>query len=41
MFISPDHLDALQELLNIGSEQAAGSLNQMSGKSIPLPIHFI
>ena len=26
MFISPEHLDALQELLNIGGGRAAGSL---------------
>lgn len=41
MFISHEHLDALQELLNIGVGRAAGSLNQMLGKPIRLYIPFI
>lgn len=41
MHISPDHLDALQELLNIGVGRAAGSLNQMLEKPIRLHIPSI
>lgn len=41
MHISPDQLDALQELLNIGVGRAAGSLNQMLDKPIRLHIPFI
>ena len=41
MYISPEHLDALQELLNIGVGRAAGSLNQMLGKPIRLYIPLI
>ena len=41
MHISPEHLDALQELLNIGVGRAAGSLNQMLDKPIRMHIPFI
>ncbi|MDH5562277.1 MAG: chemotaxis protein CheC [Nitrospirota bacterium] len=41
MHISPEQLDALQELLNIGVGRAAGSLNQMLEKPIRLHIPFI
>ena len=41
MHITPEHLDALQELLNIGVGRAAGSLNQMLEKPIRLHIPFI
>ncbi len=41
MHISPEHLDALQELLNIGVGRAAGSLNQMLDKPIQLHIPLI
>ncbi len=41
MHISPEHLDALQELLNIGVGRAAGSLNQMLEKPIRLHVPFI
>ena len=41
MYISPEQLDALQELLNIGVGRAAGSLNQMLEKPIRLHIPFI
>ena len=41
MYISPEHLDALQELLNIGVGRAAGSLNQMLEKPIRLHIPFL
>jgi chemotaxis protein CheC len=41
MYISPEQLDALQELLNIGVGRAAGSLNQMVEKPIRLHIPFI
>ncbi len=38
MYMTPEDLDALQELLNIGMGRAAGSLNQMLGKPIQLHI---
>ena len=38
MYISPEQLEALQELLNIGVGRAAGSLNQMLEKPIRLHI---
>ncbi len=38
MYITPEQLDALQELLNIGVGRAAGSLNQMLEKPIRLHI---
>lgn len=38
MYITPEQLDALQELLNIGIGRAAGSLNQMLEKPIRLHI---
>ena len=41
MYISPEQLDALQELLNIGVGRAAGSLNQMLEKPIRLHIPFL
>jgi len=41
MHLSPEHLDALQELLNIGVGRAAGSLNLMLEKPIRLHIPFI
>lgn len=41
MHLSPEQLDALQELLNIGVGRAAGSLNQMIEKPICLHIPFI
>ncbi len=41
MQLSPEQLDALQELLNIGVGRAAGSLNQMLEKPIRLHIPFI
>jgi len=41
MHLSPEQLDALQELLNIGVGRAAGSLNQMLEKPIRLHIPFI
>jgi len=41
MHLSPEQLDALQELLNIGVGRAAGSLNQMIEKPIRLHIPFI
>ncbi len=41
MHISPEHRDALQELLNIGVGRAAGSLNQMLEKPIRLHVPFI
>ena len=41
MFISLEHLDALQELLKIGVGRAAGFLNQMLRKPIRLHIPFI
>ncbi len=41
MYITPDQLDALQELLNIGVGRAAGSLNQMLEKPIRLHIPAI
>ena len=41
MHISPEHLDALQELLNIGVGRAAGSLNQMLEKPIRLHVPFV
>ncbi len=41
MHISPEELDALQELLNIGVGRAAGSLNQMLEKPIRLHIPHI
>ncbi len=41
MHISPEHLDALQELINIGVGRAAGSLNQMLEKPIRLHVPFI
>lgn len=41
MLISPDQLDTLQELLNIGVGRAAGSLNQMLEKPIRLHIPFL
>jgi len=41
MHISPEQLDALQELLNIGVGRAAGSLNQMLEKPIRLHIPFL
>ncbi len=41
MQINPEHLDALQELLNIGVGRAAGSLNQMLEKPIGLHVPFI
>lgn len=41
MHLSPEQLDALQELLNIGVGRAAGSLNQMLNKPIRLHIPFI
>ena len=41
MHLSPEQLDALQELLNIGVGRAAGSLNQMVEKPIRLHIPFI
>ena len=41
MYISPEQLDALQELLNIGVGRAAGSLNQMLEQPIRLHIPFI
>ena len=41
MHITSDHLDAIQELLNIGVGRAAGSLNQMLEKPIRLHIPFI
>ncbi len=41
MHISSENREALQELLNIGVERAAGSLNQMLEKPIRLHIPFI
>jgi len=41
MYISPEQLDTLQELLNISVGRAAGSLNQMLEKPIRLHIPFI
>lgn len=41
MYISLEHLDALQELLNIGDGRAAESLDQMLGKPIRLQFPFI
>jgi chemotaxis protein CheC len=41
MHISAEHLDAFQELLNIGVGRAAGSLNQMLDKPIRMHIPFI
>ncbi len=41
MYINPEQLDALQELLNIGVGRAAGSLNQMLEKPIRLHIPSI
>ncbi len=41
MYITPEQLDALQELLNIGVGRAAGSLNQMLEKPIRLHIPSI
>jgi len=41
MYISPEHLEALQELINIGVGRAAGSLNQMLEKPIRFHVPFI
>ncbi len=41
MNVRPEHLDALQELLNIGVGRAAGSLNQMLEKPIRLQVPFL
>lgn len=41
MHITPEQLDALQELLNIGVGKAAGALNQMIGKPIRLQIPYV
>ena len=41
MHITPEQLDALQELLNIGVGRAAGALNQMIGKPIQLNIPYV
>ncbi len=41
MFISPEHVDALQELLNIGVGRSAGSLNRMLETPIRLSIPSI
>lgn len=41
MYISPEHLDALQELINIGVGRAAGSLTQMWEKPIRFHVPFI
>ncbi len=40
-YISPEHPDALHELLNIGVRRSAGSLNQKLGKPIRLHISLI
>jgi chemotaxis protein CheC len=41
MFINPEHVDALQELLNIGVGHSAGSLNHMLETPIRLSIPSI
>jgi len=41
MHITPEHLDAIQELLNIGVGRAAGSLNQMLEKPVRLHVPSI
>ena len=41
MYLNPERLETLQELLNIGVGRAAGSLNQMLEKPIRLHIPFL